>query len=362
MTKKSFLVTIIIFLFMFTVLVGCGSNQTTSEPEKEETTDTSSKDTSETSQDSNSNDTNSNDSNSEQKEDDFPNKPITIVVPFSAGGSGDTMSRTFAKIAEKNFGQQFVIVNKPGGSGAIALNHALSKPEDGYTILYHSSTLPFTMASGGIPFTPKDIQPVAIMVSNYQVLSVPADSPFETFEDFVQYGKENPGKLKIGGAGINGTNHVFGLKIIEGSNIEADYVSYDGGGDTLRAILGHNVDATVTSGEVVTQSVDEGKIRLLGVSSAERVESQSDVPTFKELGIESIDDELIWRAFFGKPGIPPERLAKFNEIVVKVSETPEWQEYVENTNQQYYYKSFEDFTKIFNNYYDSGKKLFEKLK
>jgi putative tricarboxylic transport membrane protein len=356
MRKKTFLIMSIIFLVMFT-LVGCGSKQTSSEPAKTETTtEDSSKTSSDTSKDSNS------EAKTEQKEDDFPSKPITIVVPFSAGGSGDTMSRTFAKIAEQNFGQQFIIVNKPGGSGAIALSHALTKPADGYTILYHSSTLPFTMASGGIPFTPEDIQPVAIMVSNYQVLSVPADSPFKTFEDFVQYGKDNPGKLKIGGAGINGTNHVFGLKIIEETGIEADYVSYDGGGDTLRAILGGNVHATVTSGEVVTQSVEEGKVRLLGVSSAERVADQPEVPTFKELGLESIDDELIWRAFFGKPGIPPERLAKFNELVVKVSESPEWGEYVETTNQQYYYRSFEDFTKIFNNYYSSGKKLFEKLK
>ncbi|MCP8615660.1 Bug family tripartite tricarboxylate transporter substrate binding protein [Salirhabdus salicampi] len=335
-------------LVLVLALFGCGANETGTE------TDDSSGPNDDTN--TNSND----DTNTNKQEDDYPNKPITIVVPFSAGGSGDTMSRTFAKIAEKYVDVSFVVENKPGGSGAIALNHAKTKPADGYTILYHSSTLPFTMASGKIPFNKDDVQPIATLVSNYQALSVPVDSPFQTLEDFVNYAKDNPGKVKVSGSGINGTNHVFALKVEDSTDIDFNYVSYDGGGDALRAVLGNNVDAITSSGEVVNQAAEEGQVRILAVTSKERVEEHPDVPTFVEKGYTDISDEFIWRAFYAMPGVPEERIDKFNEIIQKVIDDPEWDEYRKNTNQDNYYNDGKTFTEIFNNYYDSAKRLFEK--
>jgi putative tricarboxylic transport membrane protein len=334
MGKKFSLLTIV-FLLLFT-LAACNSSTKTNE--------------------------NAGQSGGDKKESDYPNKPITFVVPFSAGGSGDIMTREVAKLAEKEFGKTIIVENKEGGSGAIALNYALSKPADGYTILNHSSTLPLTMASGEIPFEAKDIQPVATMVSNYQVLAVPKDSPFTTFEDFVDFAKKNPGKLNVVSSQTYGTTHIFSLKIMEGADINFNYIAYDGGSEALTRILGKNGDAITSSGEVVQQQVESGDLRLLGVSSAERLPTHPDVPTFKELGISSIDDELIWRAYFVKPGTPKEVVDKITEVLRKVSENPEFKEYAKKTNQDIYFKTGDEFTDVFNNYYDDGVKLFKSIK
>jgi putative tricarboxylic transport membrane protein len=334
MGKKFSLLTIV-FLLLFT-LAACNSSTKTNE--------------------------NASQSGGDKKASDYPNKPITIVVPFSAGGSGDIMTREVAKLAEKEFGKTVIVENKEGGSGAIALNYALGKPADGYTILNHSSTLPLTMASGEIPFEAKDIQPVATMVSNYQVLAVPKDSPFKTFEDFVDFAKKNPGKLNVVSSQTYGTTHIFSLKIMEGADINFNYIAYDGGSEALTRILGGNGDAITSSGEVVQQQVESGDLRLLGVSSAERLPTHPDVPTFKELGISSIDDELIWRAYFVKPGTPKEVVEKITEVLRKVSEDPEFKEYAKKTNQDIYFKTGEEFTEVFNTYYDDGVKLFKSIK
>ncbi|MFJ5769906.1 Bug family tripartite tricarboxylate transporter substrate binding protein [Psychrobacillus sp. NPDC093180] len=288
---------------------------------------------------------------------DYPNKTITMIVPFAAGGSGDIMSREVARISEEFFGQKVVIENKEGGSGAIALNDAINRKADGYTILNHSSTLPLTMASGQIPFKPEDIEPLATMVSNYQILAVPVDSAFKTYEDFVAFAKENPRKLNIASSQTNGTNHLLALKLMSESEIDFNYVGYDGGGEALVRILGGNADAIVASGEVVQQQVESGELRLLGVSSSERVPLHPDVPTFKEMGLTSIDDELIWRGYFVKPGTPPQIKEKIIEVLKKVSETPEFKDYATKTNQDIYFKSGEELETIINDYYEDGQKL-----
>lgn len=288
---------------------------------------------------------------------DYPDETINMIVPVSAGGSGDIMTRLVAKIGEEDFGQTIVVENKAGGSGSVGLNELLKNEADGYTIFYQSSTLPLTMASGTTPFTPEDIQPVASMVSNYQVLAVPADSPFETYQDLVDYAKENPGEVDVVSAQTNGTSHVFTLKIMEGSDIDLNYIAYDSGGEALTRILGGNGDVISSSGEVVQQQVESGELRLLGVSSSERAPQHPDVPTFKELGLEKIDDELIWRAYFVKAGTPPEIVEKIAGILKGITEDEEFIEYAEKTNQDIYFKTGEEFEDIFNNYYEDGKEL-----
>ncbi|WP_249869202.1 tripartite tricarboxylate transporter substrate binding protein [Oceanobacillus saliphilus] len=292
----------------------------------------------------------------------YPDKSISMIVPFSAGGPGDVMTREVASIAEEFFGQTVVVENKPGGSGSVALNHTINQEADGYTIMNHSSTLPQTMASGEIPFTPDDVIPVATMVSNYHVLAVMADSPFQTFEDFVEYAKENPGELNVVGSNTNGANHVFSLKVMDGAEIDFNYVAYDGGGEALTRLLGGNADAIGASGEVVQQQVEAGEVRILAVSSSERVPLHPDIPTFKELGLENVDDELIWRGFFVKPGTPEDVIEEIQDVLKSVTESEEFAEYAEKTNQDIYFVTGEELETILNDIYNESKDLFERYK
>ncbi|SDI83457.1 Bug family tripartite tricarboxylate transporter substrate binding protein [Paenibacillus naphthalenovorans] len=301
------------------------------------------------------------DSPSTPPEDDYPNKPINLVIPFSPGVAGDTFSRTFAKIAEKYVGQPFVPVNKEGGSGAVGVSYMMSQPADGYTITYHSSTFAYTMASGQVPFKTKDIVPIASINADYQVLAVLKESPFSTFDDFVRYAKANPGKLKVSGSQTKGTNHVFLYKILKEAGIEANYIPYDGGSKTLLALLGGNVDALVSSSSVVNQHVDSGEVRILAVTGSERAPNRPDVPTFKELGLTNIVDENLWRAFFGKPGIPQHRLEKLSKAFEQVIQDPEWRKFMETDQQIDFYKNTADFTEYFNNYVTDAEEVFKNL-
>jgi putative tricarboxylic transport membrane protein len=301
------------------------------------------------------------DSGPTQKADDYPNKPVTLVIPFSPGVAGDTFSRTFAKIAEKYLGQSIAPVNKEGGSGAVGVSHMLAQPADGYTITYHSSTFAYTMAAEQVPFKSKDIVPIASINADYQVLAVKNDSPFKTFDDFVKYAKANPGKAKVAGAQTKGTNHVLALKIFQGAGINATYIPDEGGSSSVVAVLGGNVDALKGSSSVINQQVDAGELRLLAVSSGERASNRPNVPTFKELGLTKIVDENIWRGFFGKPGIPQERLDKLSKVFEQVIKDPEWRNYMKNEQQIDFYKNSADFTKYFNEYIADAEVLFKSL-
>lgn len=303
----------------------------------------------------------SKDAVSTPKADDYPNKAIDLIVPFTAGSPGDIFSRTFGKIAEKYLGQSIVIVNKEGGSGAIGVSHMLSQPADGYTIVYHSSTFAYTMASGQVSFKSKDILPIATIQADYQTVAVLKDSPFKTFDDLVKYAKANPGKLKISGSTVKGTNHVFALKIFKEAGIQASYIPYDGGNKSVLALLGGNVDALVGSSSVVNAQVDAGEIRLLAVSSGVRAPNRKDIPTLKELGLTKIVDENIWRGFFGKPGIPLERLDKLSKVFEQVAKDSEWQEYQKKENQIDFYKNSADFTKYFEQFIKDGEEILKSL-
>ncbi|MCM3716501.1 tripartite tricarboxylate transporter substrate binding protein [Alkalihalobacillus oceani] len=294
---------------------------------------------------------------------DFPNSTINLSVPFSAGGSGDIMVREIARIMSEDLGieQSIVVENRDGGSGAVAINHMLGQPADGYTLLNQSSTAPLTMASGGLEFGPEELAPIASMVSNYQTLSVLADSPFETIDDLIEAAKENPGSINVGSSQTYGANHVFLLKFMREADIDLNYIAYDGGGEALTSLLGGNTDVLASSGEVVQEQVAAGEVRMLAISSAERVEDHPDVPTFAELGMASLEDELIWRAFFVHPDTPEEIQERWAEILKEVSETDRFKEYAENTNQDIYFTSGEEFKEIYYNYYETAKELFDAL-
>lgn len=341
-------ISLFMFLIIFTLLAACSTDSSTDAVESdeavEETEGTEASDS----------------ENNSESDIPYPEDTITMVTATGPGGAGDIMTRKVAELSEKFFGEKVVVENKQGGSGSIALNEVNNREADGYTILYHSSTLPLTMAAGTIPFTSDDVVPIASMVSNHQLLAVPKDSEFETFEEFASYAKENPGELDVVATQINGTNHVFALKIMNDADIEFNYVAYDGSGEAVTRIIGGNGDAIAVSGNAAIQQIESGDLRVLAVSSSERVPTLPDVPTFKELGLDSIDDELIWRGFFVKPGTPEDIVAKIEDVLKQVTETSEFEEYAASTNQDIYFNTGEEFHTIFNNYYNSAKELFEK--
>lgn len=328
MLTNRVLITVIACLCLFTMLIGCSSTQTEGEaptkPGGESSTPT------------------------EDVALEYPTKPIQILIPTDAGSIGDIFVRNFAKVAEKYIDQPIVPDNRVGGGEAIAITHMNSQPADGHTIKYNSEGLALRIAAESIPVTLEDLVPVGSMIADYQVIAVLEDSPFQTFEEFHQFAKENPGVLKVGGGQLYGSGHILVEKIVSAGEVEIDFIPYDGNNQAVLSMLGGNVDAVSVSSGTLKQQVEAGEMRILAVSTAERVPDNPDIPTLKEAGLSNFSDQVVYRSFYVKPGTPLEMIDKFNEIMYQVAQDPEWQEFIKNAGYMEFYKDSVEFTEYFN--------------
>lgn len=301
-----------------------------------------------------SNTTEGTDANSEA--DVFPEKPITWVIPFDAGSGADTFARTLGKAAEKNLGTNFVYVNKPGGSGGIAISYLQSQATDGYTIASHSSTLVYALASGEIPFKVEDIDFLTRINADPEVLAVPSSSPFITLEDFVAYAKSNPAQMNVGGVGAFSTASVCSDLFKQAAGVDYKYIPFDGGNEATVAVLGANVDAAWLTSNNAAAQVEAGKLRLLATANNTKNEKQPDVPTFKEKGYDF--ESILWRGVIALPGIPEDRIAKLQDAFQKALQDPEWLEYMENEGQIDAYLPAAEFKEAVNTEFTDAQKMF----
>jgi len=275
----------------------------------------------------------------------FPEKPVELIITVSAGSAADVFARMLAKASEKPLGQPIVCKNKPGGGHAIAISYVLSQPADGYTIFGQTDTLAFGLATGKLPFKATDLQPIVIATSDPNLLIVNATSPFKTVKDFVSFAKENPGKVKVGGVGANSVFHYLADVMSAKAKIKLKWIPYEGGSKVAMAILGSNVDAAVVSSGNVRNHIRAGKLRALGIFTAERDEYLRDVPTMKELGHDI--DNLHWRGILTKKGVPEERLAVLEKAFQEGLKDPLWINYIKKHEQTQNFYGRKEFSKMF---------------
>lgn len=282
----------------------------------------------------------------------YPDRPVDLIIPFDLG-SGDAQARAFAAIAEEFLGQRIIPSNHPGGNSAIGLNYALNRPADGYTMIFLSGSFPLSVANEQIPFGVHDVKPVVAFNADYLTLAVRADSPFQTFEDFVEHARENPGAINVGGTVLTGTHHVLVELVADGADVEVNYVPYDGANGSLIALLSNTIDVLSSSPSTVRQYVETGEVRLLGVSTSERVEAYPDVPTFLEMGIENVSDFINYRGYYVHPDTPAPLVEKLSDAFGEAFQSPAWAEYLEAEQQIPFYRNHADLYEHVDNYYES---------
>lgn len=216
----------------------------------------------------------------------FPKKAIQIVAPISPGGGTDNVARALAEVAKDYFEQPVVVVNKTGGSGLVGLtNGAMAKP-DGYTVTLTLVELTIYPHQGKTDITYKDFKPILLLNEDPAALTVKADAPWNTVEDFIAYAKKSPGKLKVGNAGEGAVWHLSAKVIEKETGVKFSHISFDGSAAAGVALLGGKIDAvTISPAEVMTH-VKNGELKILGVMSDKRLSNLPGVPTFKELGID----------------------------------------------------------------------------
>jgi tripartite-type tricarboxylate transporter receptor subunit TctC len=253
----------------------------------------------------------------------YPEKPITYVIPFDAGGQSDVEARRQQPHLEEILGQKILIEYKPGAGGAIGWTELTRAKPDGYTMtginLPHIILQPAQRSDAG--FKTEDIIPVAIFQATPIGLAVLNDSPFQTIEDFIAYAKENPGKITIAGSGTLSGHDIAHLQLEKFADIELEYIPYTGSAPQVQAFLGgHNMAILANSNDLVAH---KDKIRVLAFGASERYEVFPDAPTFIEKGYDMLPS--IDRGVAVPPGTPAEIIQVLENAFLKISNDPEIQ-------------------------------------
>jgi tripartite-type tricarboxylate transporter receptor subunit TctC len=257
----------------------------------------------------------------------YPSKPITMIVPFPPGGVADIVGRPLASQMEKTLKQPVVVVNRTGAGGAVGMAAAAKSAPDGYTILMALSSISIFPESDRISGKPpsyelKDFAPIALVTADPTVLVVGADSPWKNLQEFVASAKAYPGQINYSSSGVYGTLHVAMEIFANAAGIKLFHVPYGGGGPALTALLGGQVHALASGPAPAVGQIKAGKVRALASWSTERLAMLPDIPTFKELGYDA--EFYIWSGVFAPAATPTPVLDRLRAAVREAATSPEF--------------------------------------
>ncbi|MGF7177255.1 Bug family tripartite tricarboxylate transporter substrate binding protein [Azospirillum doebereinerae] len=216
----------------------------------------------------------------------YPTKPIELTVPYAAGGGTDLVARAYADAAKKHLPQSMGVVNKTGGAGAVGLTEIMAARADGYKIGMGTVEITMLPHMGIARFTADDFTPIARLNAEPSAITVNADSPFKTYEDFIANAKANPGKVRIGNSGTGAIWHLAAAALQDKTGLTFNHIPYDGANPAVTALLGNHIEAVSVSPAEVVNHVAAGKLRILAVLADERSPAFPDVPTVKEKGVD----------------------------------------------------------------------------
>jgi tripartite-type tricarboxylate transporter receptor subunit TctC len=216
--------------------------------------------------------------------DDYPSRPVHLIVAFPPGGGADIVARIIGQALSDRFGQSFVIENRPGAGANLAAEMVVRAAPDGYTLLQIISavaTNPWLYKNLSFDFI-RDIRPVATTTRSAFVMVVNADFPAKTIPEFIAYGKAHPGKINMGSSGVGITTHIFGQLFMNMTGIAAVHVPYRGGAPAITALMAGDVQVYFSPMPEPLEEIKAGKIRALGVTTTTRSPALPDVPSIGE--------------------------------------------------------------------------------
>ena len=257
----------------------------------------------------------------------FPSRPITILVPFAAGGSSDVVMRIVAKVASQSLGQPIVIENRSGAAGNIAAMVVKQAAPDGYTLMMGhtgSHAINATLYPD-LKFDPvKDFTPIAPLISFNNVLIVPAASPAKSAADLVALAKQKPDGLTYGSQGVGTGGHLLGVILAKETGIKLVHVPYRGVAPAVTDMVAARLDFMFASYLTASPFIESGKLRMLAIAGSKRHPRIPQVPTMGEAGFPEVEMEQ-WFGVFGPAGVPKPIVAKLNAEFVKALKSDEVQ-------------------------------------
>jgi tripartite-type tricarboxylate transporter receptor subunit TctC len=253
----------------------------------------------------------------------WPDKPLSIVVPYAPGGTADALARLLAQHLGPRLKTTVVVLNKAGASGVIGQNEVARAPADGYTVLYDATPLSINPHLQKLPYDPdKDLQPVTLVAVTPMLVTVPKNSPYNSLADLIKAAKQSPGKLTFGSGG-QGTVQYMGAELFaQAAGIQLLHVPYKSGGPFIQAILAGEIDLGFANVPALTAHVKSGMARPLAITAGARNPGYPDVPTIGESAVKGYE-VYEWNGLFVPGGTPADIVSQLHAAVRDVMTLPE---------------------------------------
>lgn len=302
-----------------------------------------------------------------QKEAAYPQKAITMIIPYGAGGTTDIHGRQFAIQLQKQLGKPVTVVNQGGASGSKGCKSVLDAAPDGYTVLFTAESLGTQRVVGLSEMSYDDFAPIMAVTNDPKVIVVGKDSKYNKLQDLLDDMKANPGKIKMSYTGPGGSGHVQAL-IMEKLGYKAALTAYTGGADCLLAVMSKQVDFTNSNYSTIVGYLKSGDLKVLAVSGSTRLPANPDVPTFGEVdknAIPYMKNAFTPLNFLVSKDVPADVQKILRDAALKAVKDPEWVKFVnDNCAEKLYeaYPKIEDIKKYYKDWesmvswmlYDAG--------
>jgi len=254
----------------------------------------------------------------------YPTKPIEVIIPFTAGGTNDLLTRLVAEISRKYLGQPLIIVNKPGAGGSLGVADVISSKPDGYKLIsVPSNFFSTTVYTQKIPFDPMDLTPIANFMQYNNGLVVKGDAPWKTLNDLLDYGRKNPGKIKWAHMNRGSALFMQTYLVFKKAGVTAVDVPYPGLPECLNAVLGGHVDAAPVSYGGTKDHIKAGNARYL-VAYSDRRFGEANVPTAAELGFPEAAKFKTLLSLYAHKNVPEDYKKTLFEAFKKTFDDPEF--------------------------------------
>jgi len=289
----------------------------------------------------------------------YPSKPVTIIVPFAPGGIADVTARPLAVTLGRLLGQTFIVENRAGAGGALGAAIAAKARPDGYSLMMALSSLSVIpeveKINGRVPsYLVDQFSPVALVSLNPAILVARSEAPWKTLADLIVDAKARPERINYSSSGLYGTSHVATEMLAQAAGIRMTHVPFSGGGPSMVALLGGQVDLVVQTVGVANQHMKAGKVRVLGVFAPQRVAEMPGVPTMREQGHDV--EFYVWTGLFAPTGLPTEIMARLRSAMREAMKDPAFVQSMTGLNTPIDYLDTPEFQAFFER---DGKRLAE---
>jgi tripartite-type tricarboxylate transporter receptor subunit TctC len=274
----------------------------------------------------------------------FPAKEVQIIVPYAAGGATDLVFRALAASSQKYLGKAVVVVNKPGGGGAVGVTDAMRAKPDGYTLVTAITPLTILPHQVKTAFTYRDFEPIINVVQDPAMFQVRDDAPWKDLKEFLDYARANPGLITVGNSGAGGGVHLIALAFEKAAGVKFNHIPFAGGGPSITALLGGHINAAVVSPPEGIEHVKAGKLRIIALFSEQRMTDFPNVPTVREQGVDFTMGQ--WRGLAAPKGTPPEAIRTLHDAFKKGMEDPAFVKTAKDMSVTLAYLGPTDFGKL----------------